>query len=94
MRVLAAVDKFRGTATAAQVAASIGHACWENGHECIELPIADGGEGTLEVLGGPNRTNRVTNPLGKHDNKFVKRMKETRKLTPRINEAYLSKKIL
>lgn len=65
MRVLAAVDKFRGTATAAQVAASIGHACWENGLECIELPIADGGEGTLEVLGGPNRTNRVTNPLGK-----------------------------
>jgi glycerate kinase len=64
MRVLAAVDKFRGTATAAQVAASIGHACWENEHECIELPIADGGEGTLEVLGGPNRTNRVTNPLG------------------------------
>ena len=64
MRVLAAVDKFRGTATAAQVAASIGHACWENGHECIELPIADGGEGTLEVLGGPNRTSRVTNPLG------------------------------
>lgn len=65
MRVLAAVDKFRGTATAAQVAASIGHACWENGHECIEIPIADGGEGTLEVLGGPNRTSRVTNPLGK-----------------------------
>ncbi len=64
MRVLAAVDKFRGTATAAQVAASIGHAWWENGHECIELPIADGGEGTLEVLGGPNRTSRVTNPLG------------------------------
>ena len=28
------------------------------------MPIADGGEGTLEVLGGPNRTNRVTNPLG------------------------------
>jgi glycerate kinase len=28
------------------------------------LPIADGGEGTLEVLGGPNRTSRVTNPLG------------------------------
>jgi len=64
MRVLAAVDKFRGTATAAQVAASIGHACWENGLECVELPIADGGEGTLEVLGGFNRTNRVTNPLG------------------------------
>ncbi len=64
MRVLAAVDKFRGTASAKEVAAAIGHACWETGHECIEQPIADGGEGTLEVLGGPNRTTRVTNPLG------------------------------
>ena len=64
MRVLAAVDKFRGTATAQQVAAAIGHACWELGHECVEQPIADGGEGTLDVLGGPNRTTRVTNPLG------------------------------
>ncbi|MHB1128540.1 MAG: glycerate kinase family protein [Ilumatobacteraceae bacterium] len=64
MRVLAAVDKFRGTATAQQVAAAIGHACWELGHDCVEQPIADGGEGTLDVLGGPNRTTRVTNPLG------------------------------
>lgn len=64
MRVLAAVDKFRGTATAQQVAAAIGHACWESGHDCVEQPIADGGEGTLDVLGGPNRTTRVTNPLG------------------------------
>ena len=64
MRVLAAVDKFRGTASAQEVAAAIGHACWESGNECIEQPIADGGEGTLDVLGGPNRTTRVTNPLG------------------------------
>lgn len=65
MRVLAAVDKFRGTATAAEVARAIGHACWDRGHDCTELPIADGGEGTLDVLGGPNRTTRVTDPLGK-----------------------------
>jgi glycerate kinase len=65
MRVLAAVDKFRGTVTAAQVAAAIGHACWELGHECVERPIADGGEGTLEALGGANRTTRVTDPLGR-----------------------------
>jgi len=64
MHVLAAVDKFRDTATAQQVAAAIGHACWELGHECVEQPIADGGEGTLEVLGGPNRTTRVTSALG------------------------------
>ncbi|MEY4176233.1 MAG: hypothetical protein RI900_3398 [Actinomycetota bacterium] len=64
MRVLAAVDKFKGTATAAQVAAAIGHACWELGHDCVEQPVADGGEGTLEALGGPNRTSTVTGPLG------------------------------
>jgi glycerate kinase len=63
--VLAAVDKFRGTATATQVASAIGHACWELGLDCVEAPIADGGEGTLDALGGPNRTTRVTDPLGK-----------------------------
>jgi glycerate kinase len=62
--VLAAVDKFRGTASAADVAAAIGHACWERGHDCVEIPLADGGEGLLEVLGGPNRTTTVTGPLG------------------------------
>ena len=65
MKVLAAVDKFRGTATAAQVATAIGHACWQLGHDCIERPLADGGEGTLDALGGANRTTLVTGPLGK-----------------------------
>lgn len=64
VQVVAAVDKFRGTATAAEVAAAIGHACWELGHDCIEVPVADGGEGTLEALGGANRTSTVTGPLG------------------------------
>jgi len=65
MKVLAAVDKFRGTATAAQVATAIGHACWQLGHDCIERPLADGGEGTLDALGGPNRSTTVDGPLGK-----------------------------
>ena len=64
MRVLAAVDKFRGTATAAEVARAIGHACWTLGHDCDEVGVADGGEGTLDVLGGANRTTLVTGPLG------------------------------
>ena len=64
MRVVAAVDKYKGTATGAQVAAAVGHACWELGHDCAEVPVADGGEGTLEALGGPNRTSTVTGPLG------------------------------
>ena len=62
--MVAAVDKFRGSASGAEVAAAIGHACWELGHDCIEFALADGGEGLLEVLGGPNRTTIVTGPDG------------------------------
>ena len=64
MRVLAAADKFKGTATAAEVCAAIGHACWAMNIDCTEMPLADGGEGTLDVLGGPNRRTVVTGPLG------------------------------
>lgn len=64
MQVLAAADKFKGTASAAQVCAAIGHACWDLGLDCVEMPLADGGEGTLAVLGGANRTATVTGPLG------------------------------
>lgn len=63
-RVIAAPDKFKGTATAHEVARAIGHACWELGIECVEMPMADGGDGLLDVLGGPNRTTVVTGPLG------------------------------
>jgi glycerate kinase len=64
MRVLAALDKFRGTISARDAAAAIGAACWEVGLDIDECPMSDGGEGILEVLGGANRTSRVTGPLG------------------------------
>ena len=64
MRVLAAPDKFKGSATAREVAAAIGHACWELGVDCVEIPMADGGDGLLDVLGGTNRESTVTGPLG------------------------------
>jgi glycerate kinase len=63
-RVVAAPDKLRGTATASEVAAVIGAAATDAGWVCDQVPMADGGEGTLDVLGGPNRTSRVTGPLG------------------------------
>jgi glycerate 2-kinase len=63
-RVVAAPDKFKGTLSAAEVAAAIGHACWELGIDCTEVPMADGGDGLLDVLGGANRTSTVTGPLG------------------------------
>ena len=64
MHVVAAPDKFRGTSTAADAARAIARAVVASGHTCDEVPMADGGEGTLEALGGPNRTTVVTGPMG------------------------------
>jgi len=64
VKVLAAPDKFRGTATAPEVAAAVCRAVEAAGGECDAAPMADGGEGTLDALGGANRTATVTGPLG------------------------------
>lgn len=66
MRLLAAPDKFKGTASAAEIAAAICRGVSEAGlgDTCESIPLADGGEGTLAALGGPNRTSTVTGPLG------------------------------
>ena len=64
MRVLAALDKFRGTISARDAAAAVTAACWELDADVDECPMSDGGEGILDVLGGANRTSRVTGPLG------------------------------
>lgn len=70
MRVLVAPDKFRGTLSAMQAARAIA-AGWSRarpGDEIEEVPLADGGEGTLDVLvdafGGERRAETVTGPLG------------------------------
>lgn len=64
MRILAAPDKFRGTATAAEVADAIALAARDLGHTAETLPMADGGEGTLEVLGGATDVSVVAGPDG------------------------------
>lgn len=64
MRVVAAPDKFRGTATASAVADAVSRAAAGAGWTCTPVPMADGGEGTLDVLGGANRTTTVAGPLG------------------------------
>jgi len=62
--VLVAPDKFRGTLSAREAAAAMASGARQAGAEVEELPLADGGEGTLDVLGGPNRWETVTGPLG------------------------------
>ncbi len=64
MRVLACADKFRGTATAGEIGDAVRVAVEARGGSCLVQPMADGGEGTLEAFGGPNRTSTVTGPLG------------------------------
>lgn len=63
--LVAAPDKFRGSATASEVAHAMALASRQVGWECREAPLADGGEGTLDALGGPTRADLVTGPLGK-----------------------------
>ncbi len=63
--VVAAPDKFRGTLTARQVAAAVAAVAEAAGWTCDHAPIADGGEGTLDVVMGRVRTAQVHDPLGR-----------------------------
>jgi len=66
---LVAPDSFKGTFSAAEVAAAIARGLRAGGREAVELPVADGGEGTMDVLlaalGGERRTVTASDPLGR-----------------------------
>ncbi|HUS62517.1 MAG TPA: glycerate kinase [Acidimicrobiales bacterium] len=64
-RLVAAPDKLRGTATAAEAAVAMAAGAKRCGWACDLAPVSDGGEGLLEVLGGANRTSRVSGPDGR-----------------------------
>jgi len=64
MLVVAAPDKFRGTSSAAGVATAVATGVRAAGGVCDQAPVADGGEGTLEALGGSVRVTTVGGPLG------------------------------
>ncbi len=68
-RAVVCPDKFRGTLRADEVASAMAAGVRRAGFdEIVEMPLADGGEGTLDTLlaarGGSRRTTRVTGPLG------------------------------
>ena len=66
MRILIAPDKFKGSMSGSEVGEVIGDVL-EN-HECRIFPVADGGEGTAEIignaLGGEWVKSQVKDPLG------------------------------
>lgn len=70
--ILVAPDSFKGTWRAVEVAAAVGRGLRTGGHPVDLCPVADGGEGTLEVLisalGGETRSATVTDPLGRELN--------------------------
>jgi glycerate 2-kinase len=70
VRVLVAPDKFKGTLSAEEAARAIGSG-WRRAvpeAEVDQVPLADGGEGTLDALvaalGGERFRARVTGPMG------------------------------
>src|SRR5690348_14681856 len=66
-RFLVAPDSFKGTFTAAEAAEAIAAGIEAGGGEADRCPVADGGEGTMEVLlgalGGELRTAEAHDPL-------------------------------
>ncbi len=68
-RALVAPDDFKGTFSAPQVAAAIAAGVRRGGAEADELPIADGGDGTMDALlaslGGSVHPAEVADPLGR-----------------------------
>jgi glycerate 2-kinase len=67
--VLCAPDSFKGTLRASEVAAAMARGVETAGRPGEPLPIADGGEGTMEALllalGGETAGARVSDPLGR-----------------------------
>lgn len=65
---VACPDKFRGSLGAPAAAAALARGIGRAGFEVRPLPLADGGEGTLDALvaarGGRRRSVTVTGPLG------------------------------
>ncbi len=64
MRVVICPDKYRGTASARAAADALAAGARDAGWAATTLPLADGGEGTLDALGGATTTTTVTGPLG------------------------------
>lgn len=60
MTILVAPDSFKGTYSAAEVAAAIGAGIEDGGGRAIQLPVADGGEGTFDALCRSLRASAIT----------------------------------
>jgi glycerate kinase len=69
VRVLCCPDKLKGVLSAPEATAALAEGVSRAGHDAVELPLADGGEGTGEAIaaaqGGSWHTARVSDALGR-----------------------------
>ncbi|HZO98394.1 MAG TPA: glycerate kinase [Gaiellaceae bacterium] len=65
MRALASPASLKGVLSAVEAAALLARGLERGGADAEALPVADGGEGTAEVIGGETRQAVVSDPLGR-----------------------------
>jgi glycerate kinase len=76
LRALACPASLKGTLSAAAAAAALGEGLRGAGVEAVELPVADGGEGTLDVLGGVTTAYEVEDAFGRPRRANVSRLED------------------
>jgi glycerate kinase len=64
MRALSAPTSLKRVLSASAAAEALARGLRSGGAEAIAVPVADGGDGTLDVLGGDPRESEVSAPLG------------------------------
>src|SRR6266542_647710 len=64
MRALAAPTSLKSVLSATAAADALAAGLRAGGAEAVAMPVADGGDGTLDVLGGEPRVTEVSAPLG------------------------------
>jgi len=73
--ILVAPDSFKGTFSSVQVAQYIAAGIRDEGLSATECPLADGGEGTLDVLllalSGEQRFHLVQGPMGRKSSRLL-----------------------
>jgi glycerate kinase len=65
VRALACPASLKGVVPAVEAAALLVEGLQHGGADAVALPVADGGEGTAQVIGGDLQEARVSDPLGR-----------------------------
>lgn len=65
MNALACPASLKGVLSAREAAGALAEGLRRGGADAVELPVADGGEGTADAIGGEERTARASDAFGR-----------------------------